>query len=356
VPGHVTGAGNPDWARTHAPATDLAAVLDRLTAAGAALAGRTVVDELSFGLFGVNPHHGTPRNPVAPDSLPGGASSGAAAATAAGLVDFAVGLDSGGSVLVPASLCGLYGVRPTPGRVSLAGAFTVAPSFDAVGWLARDPEVLWQVTTALLGGADPGPPMARLVLPDDAWAGADDEVVDAMVPELQRLGLRLAMVHEPALAAEGLDRWAAALALLQAHEAWGELGDWLTASNPTVALEVKHRLDAARDAAGHDLAGAAALRQRATDRLHGLLGPDTVVALPTTPEISPLLDAGQGELASFRSRVLALVAPAALAGLPQVTIPVVQLAEYPVGLSLIGAPGRDEAVVSVAATVARPAD
>jgi amidase len=195
-----------------------------------------------------------------------------------------------------------------------------------------------------------------VVLPDDAWAAADDEVVDAMVPELQRLGLRLAIVHEPALAAGALDRWGAALALLQAREAWGELGDWLTAANPTVALEVKHRLDAARDAAETDLAGAAAVRREATERLRVLLGPDTVLAVPTTPEISPLLDAGQTELATFRSRVLTLMAPAALAGLPQVTIPVVQLAEYPVGLSLIGAPGRDEAVVSVAATVARPAD
>jgi amidase len=356
VPGRVTGAGNPDWSRTHAAATELAVVLDRLTTAGAALAGLTVTDELSFGLFGVNPHHGTPRNPLAPDSLPGGASSGAAAATAAGLVDFAVGLDSGGSVLVPASLCGLYGVRPTPGRVPRAGTFTLAPSFDAVGWMARDPEVLWQVTTALLGGGDPGPPVTRAVLPDDAWAVADDEVVDAMLPELQRLGLRLTMVHEPALAPGGLAGWADALALLQAREAWVELGGWLTAVNPTVALEVKHRLDAARDATGEALAGAEAARRRATDRLHDLVGPDTVVVLPTTPEISPLLDAGQPDLASFRARVLRLVAPAALGGLPQVTIPLVQMAEYPVGLSLVGAPGRDEAVVSVAATVARPAD
>jgi len=138
VAGHRTGFGSPDWLATQPPAHAHAAVLTALLTAGASLSGRTHTEEMAFSLTGENAHYGTPVNPAAPGRVPGGSSSGSASAVAAGLVDVAIGSDTGGSVRAPASYCGVYGIRPTHGAVSLAGACPLAPSFDTAGWFARD--------------------------------------------------------------------------------------------------------------------------------------------------------------------------------------------------------------------------
>ena len=115
VAGHRTGCGNPTWLATHPPATVHAVCVEQLLAAGAHCAGKTVTDEVAFSLLGQNHFYGTPLNPAAPDRVPGGSSSGSASAVACGLVDFALGTDTGGSVRVPASNCGVWGWRPTHG-------------------------------------------------------------------------------------------------------------------------------------------------------------------------------------------------------------------------------------------------
>ena len=137
-PATVTGAGNPDWAARQKPAATSAPAVERLLRAGATLVGKTMTDELGFSLEGENAHYGTPVNPRCPDRLPGGSSSGSAVAVAAGLADLGLGTDTGGSVRVPASFCGLYGCRPSHGRVPLEGVVPFAPSYDTVGLVARD--------------------------------------------------------------------------------------------------------------------------------------------------------------------------------------------------------------------------
>jgi amidase len=357
VAGHVTGAGNPDWRRTHEPAAHSAAAVRRMLDAGATLDGRTISDELAYSLLGVNAHDGTPANPAAPDSIPGGSSSGSAAATAAGLVDVALGTDTSGSVRVPAGLCGIYGVRPTFGSVPRDGVVGLAPSFDTVGWFARESLPLWQVATVLLGPAPADePPHDHLLVADDVWDVADDEVVDALLPAMQRLALRLTTREVPQLAAEGLEVWADQARVLVAREAWTVHRDWLESTNPTLSLDIKQRFDAAALVTDDEVTRARAVRDQAAKRLEDLLGPTTVLALPTTPEIAPLLDSTDRQFAEFHRRTLALTCIAGLAGLPQVTIPVTTLAEYPVGLSLIGAPGTDHQLLALAATVTRPAD
>lgn len=357
VAGHVTGAGNPDWRRTHEPAERTATAVQRLLDAGATLVGRTISDELAYSLLGVNAHDGTPTNPAAPDSVPGGSSSGSAAATAAGLVDVALGTDTAGSVRVPAGLCGVYGVRPTFGAVPTDGVVGLAPSFDTVGWFARESLVLWQVAGVLLGPApEHHPPHDHLVVADDVWDAADDEVVEALLPAMQRLAVRLSTSQVDRLASEGLDVWADQARILAAREAWTVHGDWLQATNPTLSLDIKQRFDAAALVTDDEVTRARAVRDQAAKRLDDLLGPTTVLALPTTPEIAPLLASTDAQFAEFRRRTLVLTCIAGLAGLPQVTVPVTTLAEYPVGLSLIGAPGTDHQLLALAATVTRPAD
>ena len=138
VAGVITGCGNPDWIRTHEPAGTTAPAVETLLAAGATLVAKTLTDELAYSINGENHHFGTPVNVNAPGRIPGGSSSGSASAVAGGMVDFALGSDTGGSVRVPASFCGIYGLRTTHGRISLDAIQALAPSFDTVGWFARD--------------------------------------------------------------------------------------------------------------------------------------------------------------------------------------------------------------------------
>src|SRR5512145_1881018 len=175
VAGYPTGGGNPDWARQNPMPTRHAWAVQRLLDAGATLIGKTITDEVSLGILGENAFEGTPLNPRAPEHVPGGSSSGSAAAVAAGLCDTALGTDTGGSVRVPASFCGLYGIRPTHGRLDLAGMLPQAPSSDTAGWFARDAGTFARVSAVLLGEPIPASLPTRLVVAVDAFGVVDAE-------------------------------------------------------------------------------------------------------------------------------------------------------------------------------------
>src|ERR1043166_5787866 len=151
VAGHPTGGGNHDWARYNRVPTRHAWAVQTLLDAGATLIGKTITDEVSLGILGENAFDGTPLNPKAPDRVPGGSSSGSASAVASGLCDTALGTDTGGSVRVPASFCGLYGIRPTHGRLDLSGMMTQDPNSDTTGWFARDAGTFARVSAGLRG-------------------------------------------------------------------------------------------------------------------------------------------------------------------------------------------------------------
>ena len=185
VAGHRTGFGSPDWLATHEPAQSHAFVTERLLNAGARLVGKTHTEEMAFSLSGENAHYGTPVNVAAPGRIPGGSSSGSAAAVAAGLVDFAIGSDTGGSVRAPASFCGIYGIRTSHGRIALDGACPLAPIFDTCGWFARDAHLLARVGDVLLGGSPRTP--GRLRIAQDAFAYALPEVADALQDGVDRV-------------------------------------------------------------------------------------------------------------------------------------------------------------------------
>src|SRR6201994_2418710 len=172
VAGHPTGGGNPDWARSNPVPTRHAWAVQRLLDAGATLIGKTITDEVSLGIVGENAFYGTPVNPRAPDRVPGGSSSGSAAAVAAGLCDTAPGTDTGGSVRVPASFCGLYGIRPTHGRLPVEGMMPQAPSSDTTGWFARDAEAFAKVSSVMLGEPIPHARPPCLVIGGDTFGFA----------------------------------------------------------------------------------------------------------------------------------------------------------------------------------------
>src|SRR6476620_10438368 len=155
VAGHHTGCGNPAWRDMHPPASVSAVCVEQLLAAGARCEGKTITDELAFSLLGENHFYGTPLNPAAPDRVTGGSSNGSASAVACEIVDFALGTDTGGSVRIPASNCGIWGWRPSHGLISVAGVMPFSPTLDTVGVFTRSAELLQRVATVLLATDGP---------------------------------------------------------------------------------------------------------------------------------------------------------------------------------------------------------
>ena len=203
VAGHPTGGGNPDWARQNAVPTRHAWAVQRLLDVGATLIGKTITDEVSLGILGENPFDGTPLNPKAPERVPGGSSSGSASAVAQALCDTALGTDTGGSVRVPASFCGLYGIRPTHGRLDLTGMLPQAPSSDTTGWFARDADTLARVSEVLLGEPIPARLPTRLVVAVDGFGFADAETAASLQPMVGKLAALVPDVREDLLAPPG---------------------------------------------------------------------------------------------------------------------------------------------------------
>jgi amidase len=329
---------------SHPAASASAPVVDALLAAGARLAGKAVTDELAFSLEGVNAHYGTPVNPACPDRIPGGLSSGSAVAVAAGLVDFALGTDTGGSVRVPASFTGVFGFRPTHASVSTAGVVPFAPSYDTVGWFARDAGVLRRVGETLLGPAT-DVSLHRLVRGGDVFALADADGVALLETHARRWGA----VDEVTVFDGAADEWLECYRVLQGAEIWEQLGAWITAVRPNFGPAITPRF---ADAAAIQPAAVKhyrALRRTIADRLRAVVPDGTGLLIPTTPGPAPAKSASAAEISLFYRSALPLNAIAGHAGLPQVTIPVAQLRGCPLGLSIVGAPGADHALLRFAA-------
>ena len=348
VAGRPTGAGNPDWERVHPVPTRHAWAVQRLLDAGAALIGKTITDEVSLGIFGENAFYGTPRNVRAPDRVPGGSSSGSAAAVAAGLCDTALGTDTGGSVRVPASFCGLYGIRPTHGRLDLSGMMSQAPSSDTTGWFARDADTFAPVSSVMLCEDIPRQLPRRLVIATDAFAFADRPVAAALQPMVDQLGALTGWVGEGVLAPPGLTVWARAQRILQPYEAWQTFREWADRTNPRFAFNVARQLAQAAAIAESDLGPAMHVRGAARAHMQELLPPGTVLCLPTTPFPAPLRGQPWSTLDPLRARITGLTVVGGLTGSPQITIPGADVDQLPIGLSIVGRPGSDATLVALA--------
>jgi amidase len=356
VAGQPTTYGNPDWAATHPPAVATAPAVQALLQAGAALRGKTKTVELAYGLTGENIWHGTPTNPTAPDRFPGGSSCGSAAATAAGLVDFAMGSDTGGSVRIPASYCGVFGIRPTWGAISLAGACPLGPSFDTPGWFAGRAGVLQAVGEVLLPQDSPAGPLGPLLRVEEAWANADPLTAAALAPALARLDARFGAALRLGLAPEGLDALYEHFRCAQAEEAWAALGAWVVSAQPKFGPGVAERFAAARNMPPEKAAAGRAFRRGFQARLAALLAGGAVLVYPTSPAPAPRLTAPQAEQNAVRERTMGVTAIAGLAGLCEVSLPAAKVDGAPVGLSLVAAAGRDRALLALAAEAASVLD
>jgi amidase len=348
VAGHPTGGGNPDWARQNPVPTRHAWAVQRLLEVGATLIGKTITDEVSLGILGENPFDGTPLNPAAPDRVPGGSSSGSASAVAQSLCDLALGTDTGGSVRVPASFCGLYGIRPTHGRLDLTGMLRQAPSSDTTGWFARDAMTFARVSEVMLDEPIPATLPARLVVAVDAFGLADAGTSAALQPLVRALAALMKDVRDDLLAPPGLTTWARAQRTLQPSEAWQTFKPWLERDNPRLQYSVARNLARAAAIPESEREWAALVRSEARARMAWLLPPGTILCMPTTPFPAPLKGQSLPALEPVRARILGFAAHGGLTGVPQVSVPGAKVDGLPVGLSIVGGHGSDAALVAVA--------
>ncbi len=353
IAGTRTGGGSPEWLAAQSPARAHAAAVAKILAAGATITGKTICDEFFFSGSGISAHYGTPTNVRAPGRIPGGSSSGSAAAVAADACDFALGSDTGGSVRMPASYCGVYGLRPTHGRIDLSGAMAMAPSFDVGGLFANAPGIMRRVGAVLLEGEKVAAPVRRLIVAQDAVAVADAPVAALGRDFVARAAHVLPPASESAIAPDGFDIWREAFRVVQGREVWAAYGDFVTRENPRLGPGIKERMAFAATVTQAQADAARKIVDAARARLRGLIAPGTIVALPTAPCIAPRIDIAAEEAESFRVRVMRLGCAAVLAGLPQISIPAGTVAGCPAGLSFIAWAGGDEALLDLAADVAK---
>ncbi len=351
VAGHRTGFGNPDWLRTHPPAEHTAPVIQRLLDAGAHLVGKTHTDELTWSLTGENAHYGAPLNVNAPGRITGGSSCGSASAVAAGVVDFAIGSDTGGSVRLPASFCGILGMRPTHGRIPLDNVCPLAPSLDTCGWFARDTEIFERVGRILLGDDAPAPRPERLLIAQDAFEVAGETVTYALRPALDKVSALVGIPETVTVGDEPLTRWMDYFRFLQSAEAWACHGEWITREKPAIGPGVKERFASAATVDPGDITRARMRRGEITRRMSEMLGGRTVLALPSTPGIALLRNSPPKVVDDLRARALPILCIAGLARLPQVSLPLAKLDGCPLGLSLIAARGNDTLLLELAGRI-----
>jgi amidase len=349
VAGAVTGGGNHDWPTGRTVPVRHSWAVQTLLDAGCTLVGKTITDEVSLGILGENAFDGTPKNVNAPGRVPGGSSSGSAAAVAAGLCDTALGTDTGGSVRVPSSFCGLYGIRPTHGRIDTTGMLPQAPSSDTTGWFARDAATFAKVSSVMLGEEIPHALPTCLVIATDTFGFADPEVAQALRPLVMKLAALVGHGREDIMAPQGLSVWARAQRTLQPVEAWNTFKDWLDERNPRFAFSVARQLLYGSTVSAFDQSWAALMRQEARGRMAHLLPEGTILCLPTTPFPAPPVKQRLSQLDPLRDRITCLCAQGGLAGHPQVNLPEARTVDgLPVGLSIIGPRGSDATLVAVA--------
>lgn len=353
IAGTRTGGGSPEWLEQQVPATRHARAVSQILEAGATVTGKTICDEFFYSITGVNAHYGTPLNPRAAGRIPGGSSSGSASAVASGACDFALGSDTGGSVRVPASLCGLYGIRPTHGRVDFDGAMPMAPSFDVAGWFSSGPGIVRSVGRVLLGGGGSDSEPARVIVCDDAFEEADGAVASLLEWVLQTMADDLPTLAHDRIAAEGLDAWSQCFRIMQAREVWGVYGGFISRRQPRLGPGIRERFEMASNVSASEAASAEGLRARVMNRVRSLTGDRALLVLPTCPSIAPFLDAADDVLGSFRQRTMRMTCISGLSGLPQITIPVGTVSGCPVGLSFIGWAGADERLLQLAGRLGR---
>lgn len=352
IAGTPTGFGQPDWLTSHPLPTVTAKAVHQLLGAGADMVAKTHCDELCYSLTGENAHYGTPQNAAAPGRIPGGSSNGSAAAVAGGLVDFAIGTDCGGSVRIPASYCGILGIRPTHGRVSLEGVVPFGPSFDVAGWFSRDAGIFERVGEVLLGADPIDANPKRLVVLTDAFGMVEPHVRDALMPAVDRLRGLVPETVSLDISRSRLSEWFDVFKIVQASEVWGNHGDWITRTRPALGPGVKERLQWASELRPGAIDDAKVAHRAIRALVDTQIHPGDILVLPSSPRVAPPVSSPIDKIeVEYREQAMRLLCIAGLNGLPQISLPVAHIDGLPIGLSIAGPRNTDRALLELARRV-----
>ncbi|XP_074584735.1 outer envelope protein 64, mitochondrial [Curcuma longa] len=362
----AAGYGNPDWKRTHDPASLTAVVVSWLLENGATCVGRTVLDEFAFGVTGENLHYGTPYNPELPSLVPGGSCSGSAVAVAAELVDFALGTDTIGGVRIPSAFCGVFGFRPSHGILSMLGILENSQTLDTIGWFARDPSILHCVGHVLLQAS----PLVlkrtrRFLLADDCFQllrVPKQRTVDVLSKAIENLSgyqpckhmnisqylmtnvLSLKEFTEPTpnQGTSILKAVSSAMVSLQRCEFQFNHEEWFNTVKPRIGVRISSQVLAAVNSTQDDTKSLYKVRAEMRSALNSLLKDDGILVIPTVADFPFKRDLRKKLTCEIEDRLHALLSIAGMSGCCQVTVPFGKYEEYPISISFIAAHGADK--------------
>ena len=325
VKNHTSSFGHNQWRITHDPASKDSFILNKLLSKGASLEGITKMEQLALSLIGNIGEDEAPVNTKYPERYCGGSSSGSASAVAGDLVDFAVGSDTGGSVRVPAAVCGLFGNRTTHGLINKSGVIPLAESFDVLGFLTRTPEMLLKVSRAVINTNELFS-IKNVLIPKDLDALTSPEYSKVTRKEAERLSkkydLQLIDLDNDQVIYPGLGEL---LSRIQSREIWHTYSEWVKKNKQYLADEIRLRLERCeRFAADSDEAITADNKswEEYREKIENLVSNNSIVCLPVIPKSGPNLDWSEKQFASFRKATFQLSAPSSLSGLPQLSAPI----------------------------------
>ena len=339
-----TSCGNPDFFKKCDFANDYAPFLKDLLNEGPVLKGITVCDEFFYSLIGENGHYGTPTNLNAPSCVPGGSSSGSAAALTTDLYDFSIGSDTGGSVRIPASFCGLIGMRPTHNRINTKGVYPMAPSFDTIGWFANNPEIFQKVGNVLLNNIErSNVDFKQYVVAEDLLELCDAEVQDNFN---NYINVNIPNINKTRLSTNTKAIIADNFRILQGAEVKENIIPWIEKNKPNISPEIRSRIDMASKITDIEVSRALIFRNNLIDEIKKSLPEGTIAVFPTSPFSAPKSGQDDESLGSFRKRLMELTSIAGMTSRPQITIPRLKDKSGPVGISLLGWKYSDEILLN----------
>jgi amidase len=347
IAGHPTGAGNPDWRSSHPVPLQHADLVQTLLHAGARFVGKTITEELAYSLVGENAHYGTPVNPHNLDCIPGGSSSGAAVAAAAGLCDFSIGTDTAGSIRLPASFCGLWGFRPSHGVLPSKGVVPLSPSFDTPGWMSKSFDSFFRVGSVLLPPDQNARELAllKLAFPEDIWRLVHPGFDAVLKPLTDQIASLFNGVINDKLSNVQLVEWQEAFRFVQGHEAWSVHGAWIRSQDPHFGPGIKERFEWASTIDDEQAKVARVDTMKNANLVNAYLE-GAVICMPTVSYLAP--QKGHASSAEDRTNALSLLCIASMAGSPQITMPLAVLDGKAVGLSLLSRRFSDRQLLSLA--------
>ena len=344
IKGLKTSCGNPDFFKKCKPALEHSPFLKKVLNEGAILNGITVCDEFFYSVIGENSHYGTPKNLNAPNCVPGGSSSGSAAALTTKKYDFSIGSDTGGSVRVPASFCGLLGIRPTHGRIESNGVYPMAPSFDTVGWFANDVEIFRKVGKTLLNENNASKvAFNRYVIAADLLELAEEDIQYQFNTYLKTFfsplkKIRLSKFEKADIANN--------FRILQGGEINQHVIPWIKDNKPKISPEINNRIEMASKITINEINAANSFREALTLEINNSLPEGDIALFPTTPFSAPRCGQTDNELGLDRKKIMEMTSITGMTSRPQISIPKFKGKTGPVGISTLGWINSDEILLN----------